>query len=326
MHSTGGKLGEARGRGKPGADGIVIGSGFWDMPNDGAIIIRRIKKSGHDAHHGGAWKVAYADFVTAMMAFFLIMWLLSSVTSTDREVIAKYFTSTSLFDLPAGNGVLSGGRSVLDGANPKPIRGAASPKDAKIKNDTAKDANQAALPHAMDRAETQRLEALKAEMEQMMRDGDLKGEASHVELAITPEGLRIQIFDRDGEPMFAPGSTEPQPRLKAILTVIAEVLGPVPNAIIVSGHTDSQSFQHGNYSNWELSADRANAVRRTLEADGLASGRVIQVEGRAASDPLIPQRPLDPRNRRIAITLLRKDLDRLGHPSAPQSVQPPTAN
>jgi len=288
------------------------------------IIVKR--HGAHDDAHGGQWKVAYADFVTAMMAFFLIMWLLSSVTSTDREVIAKYFSSTSLFDLPAGNGVLNGGRSVLDGADPKPVRGAASPKDAKIKANAASDAKPVEVTPPPDRAETQRLEALKAEMEHMMRDGDLKAAAPHVEVVITPDGLRIQIFDRDGEPMFAPGGTDPQPRLKAILFVIAEVLSTVPNDIILSGHTDGQVLQRGNYSNWELSADRANAVRRTLEADGLAAGRVIQVEGRAASDPLISQNPLDARNRRIAVTLLRTDFDRSGRPSATHPVQPPNAN
>jgi len=287
------------------------------------IIIKR--HAAHDDGHGGQWKVAYADFVTAMMAFFLIMWLLSSITSNDREIIAKYFSSTSLFDLPAGNGVLNGGRSVLDGADPKPIRGAASPKDAKMKTDPRQDGKPAEATTPMpDRAESQRLEALKAEMEKMLSAADLNDSASHVEVTITPEGLRIQIFDRDGEPMFAPASSEPQARLKAILSVIAEVLGTVPNDIVLSGHTDGQPLQRNNYSNWELSADRANAVRRALEADGLPAGRVIQVEGRAASDPLIPQNPLDARNRRIAVTLLRNGIDRPGRPPTPNPAQPAT--
>ncbi|MBV9829030.1 MAG: OmpA family protein [Alphaproteobacteria bacterium] len=285
------------------------------------IIVKRV--AAHDDEHGGQWKVAYADFVTAMMAFFLIMWLLSSVSSNDREVIAKYFTSTSLFEMPAGNGVLNGGRSVMEGADSRSTRGASSPKDAKSKDNQSREGHSSQASAASpNRAETQRLEALKAELEQMMTAGQMNSAAAHVDVTITSEGLRIQIFDRDGEPMFAPGASEPLPRLKAILAVIAEVLATVQNSIVLSGHTDGQFFQRNNYSNWELSADRANAVRRALESDGLAPGRVVQIEGRAASDPLLPQTPLDPRNRRIAVTLLRSDLDRSGHPPTVASPQP----
>jgi chemotaxis protein MotB len=287
------------------------------------IIVKRYVT--HDDEHGGQWKVAYADFVTAMMAFFLIMWLLSSATSNDRVIIAKYFTSTSVFDLPAGNGVLSGGKSVMEGSDAKPVRGAPANKDAKAAQEKAKDAKDTVAP-AQQRSEHQRFEALKAEMDQMMHSGELKGVASNIEVALTSDGLRIQIFDRDGEPMFAPGGIEPLPRLKSILVVIAEVLGTVQNAIVLSGHTDGQALQRSNYSNWELSADRANAVRRTLESDGLPPGRIVQVEGRAASDPLLPQSPLDPRNRRIAVTILRSDLGTTGSLPATHSVQPPTPN
>ncbi len=284
------------------------------------IIIKRI--TAHDDGHGGQWKVAYADFVTAMMAFFLIMWLLSSTTSNDREVIAKYFLSTSIFDLPAGTGVLNGGPSVMDGAEPKPVRTVPIVKDAKP--DQRKDTQSGdSASQSRDRTERQRFEALKANLDQMMVSGELKAESSNMDVATTPDGVRIQIFDRDGEPMFSPGGSEPLPRLKAILDVVAQVLGTVQNSIILSGHTDGHALQRGTYSNWELSADRANAVRRTLEATGLASGRIIQVEGRAATDPLLPQTPLDPRNRRIAITILRSDIDPQAH--SPVDRNAPTA-
>jgi chemotaxis protein MotB len=274
------------------------------------IIVKRV--AAHDDAHGGQWKVAYADFVTAMMAFFLIMWLLSATTSNDRQVIAKYFMSTSIFDLPAGNGVLNGGQSVLDGSDAKPVRGTQSRKDAKARQ--TKDAQSAeATPPARDQTERQRFEALKANMQQIISSGELKAESDNMDVSVTPDGVRIQIFDRDGEPMFSPGGTEPLPRLKAILDVVSQVLGTVQNSIILSGHTDAHALQRGAYTNWELSADRANAVRRTLEADGLAPGRIIQVEGRAATEPLLPQTPLDPRNRRIAINILRSDVDPQSH-------------
>jgi chemotaxis protein MotB len=284
------------------------------------IIVKRV--TAHDDSHGGQWKVAYADFVTAMMAFFLIMWLLSATTSTDRQVIAKYFMSTSIFDLPAGNGVLNGGQSVMDGSDAKPIRGTQARKDAKARQ--TKDAQSPeAPPPARDMTERQRFEALKANMQQIIASGELKAESDNMDVSVTPDGVRIQIFDRDGEPMFSPGGTEPLPRLKAILDVVSQVLGTVQNSIILSGHTDAHPLQRGAYTNWELSADRANAVRRTLEADGLAPGRIIQVEGRAATEPLLPQTPLDPRNRRIAINILRSDVDPQSHLPIEHKASPP---
>jgi chemotaxis protein MotB len=279
--------------------------------NKRPIIVKR--KAAHHDDHGGQWKVAYADFVTAMMAFFLIMWLLSSATSADRQVIAKYFTSSSLFDLPAGNGVLNGGRSVMDGSDSRPSRGAPSNKDNAGQSDSSREAKAAAAAaaaSAQDRTERQRFEAMKAELEHMLTSGDMKAVSGNVDITITSEGLRIQIFDRDGQPMFAPASSEPSARLKMVLQVVAQVLKTVQNSVILSGHTDSQPLTKASYSNWELSSDRANAVRRTLETDGLAAGRVIRVEGRGAADPLLPQTPLDARNRRIAVTILRTDLEK----------------
>jgi chemotaxis protein MotB len=277
------------------------------------IIVKRVVA--HDDEHGGQWKVAYADFVTAMMAFFLIMWLLSATTSNDRQIIARYFTNTSIFTLPAGNGVLNGGKSVMDGADAKPVRS----------GQTKTQLTEAAAA-SRDRTERQRFEALKANLEQMVEAGELKTESSNIDIAMTSDGVRIQIFDRDGEPMFAPGASEPMPRLVAILDVIGQVLGTVQNSVILSGHTDGHPLKRGAYSNWELSADRANAVRRTLESTGLAPGRIILVEGRAATDPLLPQAPLDPRNRRIAITILRSDIDSQAHSPAAHPVPAPPAN
>jgi chemotaxis protein MotB len=266
----------------------------------------RRRRGGEQEGHGGQWKVAYADFVTAMMAFFLIMWLVSSATETQRAVIAKYFSTTSLFDLPAGNGVLNGGKSMMDSAAQKAERLSPSGHGGTLR--ARKD--EQTTPHpdvraVRDRLERQRFEALKAELEQMMRQGELRDLADNLSIEMTSDGLRIQIFDRDGEAMFAPGGTEPTPRLTRILSVISQVLQTVQNKVILAGHTDSQVMQRGTYSNWELSADRANAVRRQLEADGLPTSHFVRVEGRADTDLLLPQTPTDPRNRRIAVTVLR---------------------
>ena len=265
-----------------------------------------IVKRGHHEHeeHGGQWKVAYADFVTAMMAFFLIMWLLSVTTQSQRDAIARYFSTSSFFNLPAGTGVLSGGKSVMDGSDVTAEKMSRQPRQVVEVRKT--DASQRQSPR--DRIERQRFEAMKAELEQMMRQGVLKGLADHMQVEITAQGLRLQIFDRDGEAMFLSGDAQPTPRLSAILDVIAQVLGTVQNPVVITGHTDNQPLQRGVYSNWELSADRANSVRRALQSDGLAPDRFLIVEGRANTDPLLPASPADPRNRRIAVTILRTDV------------------
>ncbi len=281
------------------------------------------RAASHDEAHGGQWKIAYADFVTAMMAFFLLMWLVSSATETQRAVIAKYFTTTSIFDLPKGNGVLDGGKSVMSGAEAKTEKllpsgsgGGPQPKDA------SSTAGEAHGEEAV-KLERQRFEALKAELEKMMRDGELKDLANNLMIDLTPEGLRIQVFDRDGEAMFSSGDVEPTPRMSRILDVIGDVLRTVKNGVIIAGHTDSQVLKRGTYSNWELSADRANGVRRRLENDGLALTRFLRVEGLAATDPLLPLTPLDPRNRRIAITVVRGDVEKQMHRQPPPAEPPP---
>lgn len=280
-------------------------------PKDEKRPIIIVKKHGghHDDEHGGQWKVAYADFVTAMMAFFLIMWLLSSSSQPERQIIAQYFNSTSMFDMPAGSGVLAGGKGVMEGQDAKPARGQPSARDNTGKVEKVPDAKRPDKSTAKDREERQRFEALKAELERMMASGELKSAANNVEVTMTSEGLRINIFDRDGEAMFVPGGSEPTARLKMILGVVAQVLGTVKNAVILTGHTDAAAMQRAAYSNWELSADRANAVRRSLTGSGLTQDRLLRVEGRAAVDLLMPQAPLDPRNRRIAVTILRSDVE-----------------
>ncbi|MDQ1077559.1 flagellar motor protein MotB [Pseudoroseomonas cervicalis] len=280
------------------------------------VIIKK-HHGDHDDEHGGQWKIAYADFVTAMMAFFLVMWLLSSTTESQREGIAQFFTASSILDLPSGNGTLDGGRSVLIAGDSRQDSltqvedGGARPESqgGETANDGA--AAQAApqQQEAMrDPIERQRFDALKAEMERQMRADALREFSQNIQLEMTPEGLRLQIFDRDGQPMFNPGATEPTPRLLRILEVVGSVLASVPNEVVVAGHTDGQSFQRGNYGNWELSADRANAARRVLERSGVRPARLFRVEAKAAVEPLLAEAPNDPRNRRIAVTVLRSDV------------------
>jgi chemotaxis protein MotB len=275
------------------------------------VIVKR--PVSHDDGHGGQWKVAYADFVTAMMAFFLIMWLLATASQNERAVIARYFSTASIFDLPGGSGVLSGGKAVLNSGESKPEKIVTGVRPRKGREE----GDQSSTPEssAKDRLERQRFEAIKAELERMELQGALKTVAAHLSLEVTSEGLRIQIFDRDGEAMFPAGSFEPTPRLVTILGVVSQVLGTVQNSVIVTGHTDAQVLQRATYSNWELSSDRANAVRRQLETGGLGSSRFVSVEGRAATEPLLPQSPADPRNRRIAITILRSDVEQQEHES-----------
>jgi chemotaxis protein MotB len=284
------------------------------------------RRAAHDEEHGGQWKIAYADFVTAMMAFFLVMWLVSSATETQRAVIAKYFSTTSIFDLPKGNGVLDGGKSVMAGTEAKTERlnpsghGGSSQSHAESSQESSNESAEA----NKQRLERQRFEAMKAELERMVQQGALHDLASNLAIDLTPEGLRIQIFDRDGEPMFATGDATPTPRLARILGVISQVLQTIRNGVIIAGHTDAQPLQRGGYSNWELSAERANAARRELEADGLTTDRMVRVEGMAAIDPLLPQTPLDPRNRRIAVTVLRSEVEaQLRQPARPPAEPSP---
>ncbi|WP_040613962.1 flagellar motor protein MotB [Teichococcus cervicalis] len=271
----------------------------------------------HDDEHGGQWKIAYADFVTAMMAFFLVMWLLSSTTESQREGIAQFFTASSILDLPSGSGTLDGGRSVLlAGDNRQDALTQVDDGGARQDSQGGESANDGAAAQAApqqqdavrDPIERQRFDALKAELERQMQTDALREFSQNIQLEMTPEGLRLQIFDRDGQPMFAPAATEPTPRLARILEVVGSVLASVPNEVVVSGHTDAQPFQRGNYSNWELSADRANAARRALERSGVRPARMFRVEAKAAVEPLLAEEPNDPRNRRIAVTVLRSDV------------------
>jgi chemotaxis protein MotB len=277
------------------------------------IVVRRRGHAGHPAHHGGAWKVAYADFVTAMMAFFLLLWLLGATTEDQRKGIADYFAARVPISPTSagGEGVLEGGfmprpdeqRFRLGDRNRDDVALAAGAPRGEEGDDAA------AVAPALyaERIESQRFQTIQSEILRRIETSTALQElAGNLLFEITPEGLRIQIFDRAGTAMFPSGSATPNPHTVAILKIIGEIVGGVENGIVVTGHTDARPFiRRGAYGNWELSADRANAARRTLIANGVTSERFRRIEGRAALEPLIEDDPGAPRNRRIAITLLR---------------------
>jgi chemotaxis protein MotB len=279
------------------------------------IIIKRVKKGGH-AHHGGAWKIAYADFVTAMMAFFLLMWLLGSTTEGDKKGIADYFSSPLKIAMSGGSG--SGdSNSVIKGGGDSLTSTVGQVKHGEVEAQR-NTINLHKLKAEQMRAEIARLETLKQEIRDKLDSSEkLRQLSSQIRLDMTRDGLRIQIVDEHNRPMFDSGSAVVKPYMRELLQAIGSVLTEVPNRLTLEGHTDSQPYSGGErgYSNWELSADRANASRRELIAGGLADDRVLRVQGLASSQPFDPADPMAPTNRRISIIVMNREAeDRLFHP------------
>ena len=273
------------------------------------IIVKKIKKGGH-GHHGGAWKIAYADFVTAMMAFFLLMWLLGSTTDGDKKGIADYFQSPLRVSMAGGSGsgdsshLIKGGGQDLTRTTGQVKRG-----DIEAKRDTV---NLQALKQEQVRAEIARLEDLKRKVENKIAENSrLAPMGSQIRLDMTRDGLRIQITDEQNRPMFASGSAVVQPYMRELLREIGQVLTQVPNRLTLEGHTDAAPFSAGErgYSNWELSADRANASRRELVAGGLPDDRVLRVQGLASSMLFNSAEPMSASNRRISVIVMNRDAE-----------------
>ncbi|MFN9745432.1 MAG: flagellar motor protein MotB [Betaproteobacteria bacterium] len=277
------------------------------------IIIKRVKKGGHAAH-GGAWKIAYADFVTAMMAFFLLMWLLGSTTEGDKKGIADYFASPLKLALMASDSGAGDAAHIIKGGGQDLTRTTGQVKrgDLEPQRDTMS-------PHQLKaeqaRAEAARLEQLRRRIEEALASHpELKELASQIRLEMTPDGLRIQILDEDGRPMFASGSPSVQPYMRNLLRLLGGLLATVPNRLTLEGHTDAKPFAGGEraglpYGNWELSADRANASRRELLAGSLPDDQVLRVQGLAASQPFDRRDPLSPANRRISIVVMTREAE-----------------
>jgi chemotaxis protein MotB len=283
------------------------------------IIVKKIKKGGH-GHHGGAWKIAYADFVTAMMAFFLLMWLLGSTTEGDKKGIADYFQSPlKVALLASGSGagdashVVKGGGEDLSRTTGQVKRG-----DMDAKRDTV---NLHKLKQEQARAEIARLEDLKKKVSAAIAVNErLAAMATQIKLDMTRDGLRIQIVDEQNRPMFASGSAMVQPYMRELLQEIGKVLTEVPNRLTLEGHTDAMPFPGGErgYSNWELSSDRANASRRELVAGGLTDDRVLRVQGLASSQPFDTAEPRAASNRRISIIVMNRDAEDRMFRTAPE--------
>ena len=300
-------------------------------------IIRKKKRRTEEAHHGGAWKIAYADFVTAMMAFFLLMWLINVTSPEQKTGIAEYFNPITVSQTTAGSGGVMDGTTIsppgplssdsaqLRVESPLPFAPRNEQTDEGIKTDEEKkDEISKGLEEEKRKKEE---EAFKAVEEQLMAsvaaNPELKLLLENVIIDYTPEGLRIQIVDRDERPMFALGSAEPFDYTRELLQLVTGAIGGLPNKVSIRGHTDALPFNASqNYDNWDLSAERALASRRIMRDAGLDETRLEGIVGRADTDPLFPDNPTDQRNRRISIILLR-DVQAAppagGEPSAPAS-------
>ena len=273
------------------------------------IIVKKIKKGGHGAH-GGAWKIAYADFVTAMMAFFLLMWLLGSTTEGDKKGIADYFASPLKVAMQGGSGA-GDASHVIKGGGQDLSRQGGQVKRGDVQSDE-RTYNLRALKEEQRRAEKYRMEQLKSKVEETIAaTPQLAALGGQIKLEMTKEGLRIQIVDEGNRPMFDSGSAVVKPYMRDLLRELGAVLADVPNRLTIEGHTDAQAFSAGErgYSNWELSADRANSSRRELVTGGLPESRMLRVQGLASSKLLEPQAPNSPMNRRISIIVMNRDAE-----------------
>lgn len=271
------------------------------------IVVKKIKKAAHGAH-GGAWKIAYADFVTAMMAFFLLMWLLGSSSQGDLKGISEFFNTPLKVAMLGGSGagdatsVIKGGGDNLSKSTGQQMRGGNPEKEVSAKEARKKVQEEDFKKH----------KELKAKLENMISKSlDLQKYKDQIIMDITAEGLRITIVDENNRPMFDSGSSNIKPYMKEILFKITKLLNEVDYKIVISGHTDASKYSLGEkgYSNWELSADRANASRREIVNAGLSENKVIRITGVGSSIPFNKEDILSPINRRISITVLNKNAE-----------------
>ncbi len=273
------------------------------------IVIKRIKKVA-GGHHGGAWKIAYADFVTAMMAFFLLMWLLGSTAKGDLKGIADYFQSPLLVANKGGSGT-GDASSVIQGGGKDLTRQSGQVKQGDIEA-KHKQINLKETTAEFKRIEREALENLKSKIEKMVQDSpQLAQFKNQILLDITAEGLRIQLVDEQNRPMFDSSSAELKPYSRELLRQIGRVLNGVPNRVSLAGHTDAAQFGGGErgFSNWELSANRANASRRELILGGMDENKVLRVVGQSSTVLFDKNDPLNPVNRRISVVVLNRQTE-----------------
>jgi chemotaxis protein MotB len=274
------------------------------------IIIKRVKKGGHAAH-GGAWKIAYADFVTAMMAFFLLMWLLGSTSEGDKKGLSDFFSSPVKVAMQGGPGA-GASQSVINGGGKDLTQVSGQTKRGDGTNVQSRKAANEQDKATRARKDAEQLAQLSAKISAMLSNNPKLSEFSdQIKLTITPDGLQIQIVDDQKRPMFDSGSATVKPYMREILQQIGLALVDVDNKLSVDGHTDQTPYGNGGrgYSNWELSADRANASRRELVAAGVPDDKVARVMGLASSILLDEDNPRSPSNRRISITILTHEAE-----------------
>lgn len=262
------------------------------------IIIKKVKKKGGAAGHGGAWKVAYADFVTAMMAFFLMMWLLNMTSQEKRARISQYFKTYSIFQ--------TGGAStpvVFKEGGPLTVGEQESKGQATGAVQVTEPGSVPSFGQGDEGLGRNKAEAFKESIKQAIETklGDIKDQ---VMVDIYEGGVRIQLVDTEGKTMFDVGSSRPTPMAMRILQVIGDNVKSLPNPVAIEGHTDALAYKSATYGNWELSTERALTARKELEKLGLDPSRLTKVAGYADTVPLIKEDPRDPRNRRISIILL----------------------
>ncbi|MGV2832961.1 flagellar motor protein MotB [Pseudomonas shirazensis] len=297
------------------------------MENNQPIIIKRVKRFG-GGHHGGAWKIAFADFATAMMAFFLVLWLMSTATPEQKIAIAGYFKDPIGFSE-------SGTPYVIDlGGSPElaPDKTINPEVKSNPTPETSVQLDKDQVETMAEQVEKERLNLLLQELQNKVEENpQLQKFKDQILFEITQDGLRIQIMDAENRPMFDIGSARLQPYFEDILLAMADTIKAVPNKISVSGHTDAKAYAgSGDYGNWELSANRANAARRALVAGGYPDNQVARVVGYASSSLFDRKNPFNPVNRRIDIIVLTKKAQRniegeQGTPDAPPASDAPAA-
>lgn len=276
------------------------------MAEQPIIIKKVIKKAGH-GHHGGAWKIAYADFVTAMMAFFLLMWLLGTTDEVTKKGISEYFQNPYAVSLNGGESVgdrtaiIQGGGQDLTAKDAGQVH---MGEEVTPSEPTLEDAERIA-----EQQEKIQLEQLQGKIESMLKaNSELAEYSDQIKMETTPEGLKIQIVDAKNRPMFKLASSRIEDYAQMILHKLAAVINELPNKLSINGHTDALPFPDNSsgYSNWELSSDRANIARNELTLGGLEEDKVLRIVGLASSIPYIAAKPNDPMNRRISIIVMNK--------------------
>ena len=293
------------------------------------IIVKKVIEQAHGAHHGGAWKIAYADFVTAMMAFFLLLWLLGATDEDQRRGLADYFTPTLIEykQNSAGSNGIMGGDSIVAADNYPHRAGQTGSRAITIPRDTTGGVAEGAAPR--NQIDRQEFSHLRDElMRRIEASPELRRLRNHVSFTESDEGMRIDLMDEGDFSMFRVGTDQLLPAAQRLVREVAQAIAEVPNPVIIRGHTDSLPYAAGRTTNnWTLSAARAETTRGTLEASGVPLARIARIEGVADRQPYVPNDRYDPRNRRISITLGWRggtnDPRPTTEPAAPQPGAPP---